>query len=251
MPSVKRAIHDDNESGITLVYIQRISDGAELQLSLLEYCDSNGMLEANNVKPVAFLHSNLTDGKKEEILQNAVDLKIRILIATSAVGAGINIPVIQFIGWGLDGDTTGVVQAQGRTARNPLRCEGIVVWVHNARVHGRRVPLNSKVRDLINTECLRVKMNSWFDHKAATLEVSKPEPEFCCSQCMLNCIENTNCSACSDKLSGFEPEICFDEISFVSKLTEFLIWLDINERSPELTPVYKETSLGKTNLLCQ
>ena len=245
MPSVKRAIHDDNESGITLVYVQRISDGAELQISLLEYCDSNGMLEANNVKPVAFLHSNLTDGKKEEILQNAVDLKIRILIATSAVGAGINIPVVQFIGWGLDGDTTGVVQAQGRTARNPLRCEGIVVWVHNARVHGRRVPLNSKVRDLINTECLRVKMNSWFDHKADTLEVSKPEPEFCCCMCMRRCIEENDCQTCLMKMNTYKPETGVDEKNFVKKLTLFLSSLDINSRSPDSTPVYKENSIGK------
>jgi superfamily II DNA/RNA helicase len=189
LPSVKRAIHDENEPGITLIYVQRISDGAELHLSLLEYCDSNGMLEVNNVKPVAFLHSNLTDDKKIEILQNAVDLKIRILIATSAVGAGINLPVLQFIGWGLDGDTTGIVQSQGRTARNPMRCEGIVIWVHNSGLHGRRVPLHSKVRDLLNSECLREKMNHWFDHQAASFEISRPEPEFCCSLCMKRCIE--------------------------------------------------------------
>ena len=246
LPSVKSALHGNAQSqlGITLIYVQRISDGANMQLSLLEYCDNNGLL-SGDTKPVAFLHSKLTEEKKTMILENAVKLKIRVLIATSAAGTGINLPVLQFVGWGLDGDTTGVVQSQGRAARSPIRSEGVVIWVHRPKEHGQRVSSLSKVRELLSSPCLRETMNSWFDHKSALVKVAKPEPEFCCSSCMKLCIMKNDCKSCISKIELFEPKGGFNEKDFVLKLTDFLRTLNINEESSELTPVYDERSIGK------
>ena len=253
LPSLKKALHNEEHDGVTLIYVQKVSDGSTIHINILDYLESCGLIDANSDSdlPVAFLHSKLTEETKKHILEKAVAKKIKVLIATSAAGAGINLPVTQFIGWGLDREPTGVIQSQGRTARSPLRCEGIIIWVHNPKLHGQGVPSQSKVREMLNSHCLRQTMNGWFDHGVSTVPVSNPEAEFCCSPCMLSCIENTNCSTCSDKLATFEPEISFDEKSFVSKLTQFLSSININERSPELTPVYKERSLGKTNYMWQ
>ena len=245
LPSVKRVLDEDSQSqaGITLVYVQRISDGANMQLTLLEYCDNNGLFDRSDSKPIAFLHSKLTDEKKTIILENAVKLKIKVLIATSAAGTGVNLPVVQFVGWGLDGDPTGVVQAQGRAARSPIK-SGIVIWVHSPKLHGQRVSSLSQVRELLSSTCLRRTMNTWFDHKAAVVKVGKTEPEFCCSACMKECIIRNDCKSCLSKIELFEPRVGFNEKEFVTSLTDFLKSLNINDKTDETTPSYNESSLG-------
>ena len=248
LPSLKRALEDEIQCGITLIYVQKVQDGANLQIELLDYCEMKNLINVNSDLPVGFLHSKLTEDSKKILLEKAVNLKIKVLIATSAAGAGINIPVVQFIGWGLDREHTGLIQSQGRTARNKIE-SGNVIWVHQPKLHGRAVSSLSKVRDLLQSECLRKTMNSWFKHKDSTIAVSNLDAEFCCSSCMLECIRKFNCLACSSRLSTVEPQFGFDEHKFVTKLTQFLCSLDINKRSPETTPVFKEKSLGKIDII--
>ena len=239
-----------------MIYVQRVSDGASIHLSLLDFCDRNGLIKVDNLgvpqKPVAFLHSTLSDETKEVILDKAVELKMKVLIATSAAGTGINLPVDQFVGWGLDAEPTGIVQSQGRTARTPMRKQGNVMWVHNSKLHGQRISAQSKVRELlIKPQCLRKTMNGWFDHGMLSVPETWPEAEFCCSQCMKDCVSSNNCANCHTRLATFEPEVVFDDKVFVPKFTQFLTNLKINERSPGSTPVYKESSIGKCHLWIQ
>jgi hypothetical protein len=46
-------------------------------------------------------------------------------------------------------------------------------------------------------------------------------------------------------MDTYQPEIGVDEKRFVKKFSLFLSTLDINKRSPDSTPVYKENSIGK------
>ena len=98
-----------------------------------EYAMENGFLRWSSKsgrpeRPVSLLHTNLTSERKQEILSDTISKKIRILIATSSIGAGVNLPVDTMFGWGLDPETARLVQASGRVASKPMS-RGDVVWV--------------------------------------------------------------------------------------------------------------------------
>ena len=104
------------------MYVQSIKEGSDLFITLVSYCYDHNLVkytvrDASPLIPVAFLHSNLTEEKKLDIFKRANSCEVKVLIATSAAGAGINLPVRRFVGWGLDREPSGIVQSQGRTAR--------------------------------------------------------------------------------------------------------------------------------------
>ena len=154
---------------ILMIYVQTIDDGSNIFFDLYQFCLSNALIDFPSrknapEKKFAFLHSNLTEETKKKIISDAQHLKIRILVATSSAGAGIHLPISTFLGWGLDREPSGIVQASGRTARG--FGQGNVVWVHNPSLHGRRVSTSSAVRDMLKGNCLRTCMNSWFSNGA-------------------------------------------------------------------------------------
>ena len=235
--------------GITMIYVQSIQEGSAIFMAIVNYCELNNLIsfpsqETSPSLPVSFLHSSLTEEKKTEIIEKAMDCKIKILVATSAAGAGINLPVVQFIGWGLDCLPSGIVQSQGRTARNPFTGEGIVIWTHNPKLHGRRIAASSKVREVLLSECFRRTTNNWFSHGQPNLENSNL-PEFCCSICMAACVEKSGCQTCQLKLDQYQPECFFDSKEAETVLTNFLKTLAMNKVKPVSTPNYSEESLSK------
>ena len=250
LPSVSQAFEDDN--GLLLIFVQRIADGSSIHLELLEYCELNGHVKfcpkkEKPFKPVAFLHSSLSEEAKKQIFADTHEKRLRVLIATNSAGSGINIPVTQFIGWGLDPEPCGLIQAMGRTCRKPVISEGPVIWVHNSKIHGRRVPRTSQVRDWLNGDsCLRKTSNAWFSHDLQK-EQNDTKPEFCCSRCMEKCIEKSNCQDCRVKLSKYMPSTTyeFNNKSANKILTEFLKQLKINEMIPEVAFPFKEESLSE------
>ena len=251
LPSVTRAFDDAN--GLLLIFVQRISDGSSIYLELLNYCEENGFVkfcakEDKPIKPLAFLHSSLSEDSKKRILADATNKKLRVLIATNSAGSGINIPVTEFIGWGLDPEPCGIIQAMGRTCRKPITQEGAVIWTHNARIHGQRVSAKSKVRELLNNDgCLRKISNGWFGHNLQLAEPIKPKAEFCCSWCMEQCVLESTCENCSLKLRKIIPNLA--DVSGVKasqlKLTNFLKQLKINDSLPDSMCPYKEESLSE------
>ena len=248
LPSISKCL-EENDEGITLIYVQSVKEGSEIYITLLNYCEDNFLIkfptrEAANI-PVSFLHSNLTEDKKKEIMVKAISCNIKILIATSAAGAGINLPVIRFVGWGLDRNPSGLIQSQGRTARKPFKGEGVVIWVHNSKLHGHRVPASSKVRELLQTNCIRRTSNSWFSHGRPVPENPNP-PEYCCSLCMEACVAKSGCQTCQDKLEQFKPRHIFVKYLEAEKsLSIFLRSLHLNQVTPDTTPIYSEESLAQ------
>ena len=251
LPSVKNAF--DNKDGLLLIFVQRISDGSSIHLELLEYCEENGYVrfcpkKEKPYKPIAFLHSSLSEDSKRRILTDAGEKNLRVLIATNSAGCGINIPVTEFIGWGLDPEPCGIIQAMGRTCRKPVTTEGAVIWIHNPRLHGRRVTGKSKVRELLSMKgCLRKISNDWFSHGLNLSEEKKPDPEFCCSWCMGQCVKERNCVDCNLKLRKFIPipSDSFDHKVLHSRLTNFLKQVKVNEQIPDTVFPYKEESLSQ------
>lgn len=251
LPIVTQAF--DDEDGLLLIFVQRIADGSSIHLSLLEYCVSNGYIKHSAKddkphKPVAFLHSSLSEETKKRILNDAKEKKLRVLIATNAAGCGINIPVSGFVGWGLDPEPCGIIQAMGRTCRKPVSKEGAVLWVHNPRIHGRRIPTKSNVRDLLNKkDCLRKTTNNWFAHDLLLSQDDQPAPEYCCSRCMEKCADENDCKQCLEKLKKIFPIVTnvMDAKSAKVKLTKYLQQLNINAALPGLKFPYKDESLSE------
>ena len=248
LPSILKSLEED-EPGITLVYVQSIQEGSDIFVALLKYCEENSLInfpakDLHPDMPVAFLHSSLTDKKKSEIIERAIACKIKILVATSAAGAGVNLPVVKFVGWGLDRQASGIIQSQGRTARNPFTGEGIVIWVHNPKIHGRRLSAGSQVRELLQSDCFRRTINTWFSHGLPAAELQN-QPEFCCKMCMDTCVQESGCQICQSKLDKFKPQVCLINVPEAEKmLASFLKTLDLNQARSTSTPNYCEESLA-------
>ena len=119
---------DSVTPGALLIYVQRVDDGCEVYSELNEFCIVN-LIHSVTGNKFAFLHANLETERKKEIMKSVCEGKIKILIATSAVGNGVNLPILKTILWGLDPEPSGVVQASGRTARHPYEGEGSVIMV--------------------------------------------------------------------------------------------------------------------------
>ena len=120
--------------GALLIFVQKLDEGSKIFCELNEIANENNLTTWSSrtgkaIRPVAFLNANLTQSRKEEIIGDVAANKVRVLIATSSVGAGVNLPFRTLLGWGLDPETSGLVQASGRVGRKPNVERGDVVWV--------------------------------------------------------------------------------------------------------------------------
>ena len=201
---------------------------------MLEFCEKKGLikyaaLEPSPRKPFAFLHAKLTEESKKAILKEASNGSLKILIATNSAGCGINLNITKFLGWGLDPQPSGIIQAGGRTGRQPILDQCPVVWVHNATLHGRRVPVASQVRDLLKTDqCLRKLQNGWFSHGQTDREINH-QSHLCCSNCMKNCRSSTGCVQCSNNLELYSKDNVVIAGLDSKLLTQFLVEIKLNE----------------------
>ena len=136
-PFVLEHLEDKSEgalAGALLIFVQKLDEGSKIFCSLNEYAIENNLISwpsrsGKPIRPVAFLNANLTKSRKEEIIGDVLAKKVKILVATSSVGAGVNLPFKMLLGWGLDPETTGLVQASGRVGRKPSMDRGDVIWV--------------------------------------------------------------------------------------------------------------------------
>ena len=78
IPSLKKALHNDDQEGVTLIYVQKVSDGSTIHINLLDYLERCGLIDpsCDSELPVAFLHSKLTEETKKDIMEKAVAKKI-------------------------------------------------------------------------------------------------------------------------------------------------------------------------------
>ena len=131
---LKHLEENSDEPGALLIFVQKLDEGSKIFCRLNEYATENNLISWSSktgkpTRPVAFLNANLTLSRKEEIIADVVSGKIKVLIATSSIGAGVNLPIKVLLGWGLDPENSGLVQASGRVGRKPIMTRGDVVWV--------------------------------------------------------------------------------------------------------------------------
>ena len=233
--------------GILLIYVQSVKEGSEIFQELLNFCEVQGLINfsvhsRSPIVPVCFLHSSLDEEVKKDIFERAMNGTIKVLIATSAIGAGVNLPVRRFLGWGLDREVSGVIQAQGRCGRKPYTGDCVVIWVQNPKLHGRNLSNSNRVRELMDSSCLRTTMNAWFAHGVSQQDSNIP-PFKCCSPCMLSC----KCTKCMSTLDSYKPtfgkqvkeELC-------KELEEFLHNISFNDvQQMNAKPKYDVSSLSK------
>lgn len=266
-----------DEQDLLLIYVQTIEDGTNIFFDIYQFSVDNGhgligfpTRKCITEKTFAFLHSNLTEESKKKIISDAQSMKLKVLIATSSAGAGVHLPITKFIGWGLDREPSGIVQASGRTARGSG--EGLVLWVHNSSLHGRRVPGKSAVRDMLKGNCLRTCINGWFSDDCEVTEGAQVQPPApgekqspiqegvqrqgqppahnCCSVCMQKCLNRSlerSCGPCKENLDKikFECKHLEKSTSTVKVLSTFLKGINIAGRVSRETPSYNEDSLAK------
>ena len=237
--------------GLIMIYVQSIEDGTSIFFDIYQFSASNHLIDfptrkSTPEKNFAFLHSNLSEEVKRNIIKDAQNMKIKILISTSSAGAGVHLPISCFIGWGLDREPSGVVQASGRTARGQGEV-GDVLWIHNPKLHGRRVSSKSRVRELLQPQCIRAVLNSWFCEGVTSETAVTVEQHSCCSSCMKECAETTDCIRCTVSLDSFRfnSSDLSKNKPLVTLFCDFLKSLNIAERCPE-APLYSEESLAKT-----
>ena len=82
------------DMGLMLLYVNSVQDGSEFYFWINSYCQEEGLIEyscknSRPTNPFAFLHANISEERKKEILMDAKDGKLKVLIATSAAGAGM------------------------------------------------------------------------------------------------------------------------------------------------------------------
>jgi hypothetical protein len=136
----------------------------------------------------AMYHSKTPERIKEQVLSDIVaDGNIRIVIATSALGMGINIPDIQrIIHYGAPQDIESYVQAAGRGGRNG--CDVLAILYYK-NYHLRHC--DEKMRAYIknNMLCRRLEILKYFNEKQ---KKSLSLLHNCCDICSLKCA----CESC-------------------------------------------------------
>jgi len=229
------------DKGLMLVYVNSVQDGSEFYFWVNSYCQEEGLIHyscknSRPINPFAFLHANISEERKREILMDANGGKLRLLIATSAAGAGINIPVKTFVGWGFAKDPCSIIQAQGRAGRGMDSAD--IVWFFKPEHHGRRVSKDSEVRELlIKKRCIRETCNKWFSPSYQS--AIDRDPHGCCSYCMTNNCEMENCEKCSDGFKKFQ--VSKEDLGptlknhITASTIEFLDALDVHEISMGLS----------------
>ena len=131
---VRNHLEVEDAGGALLIYVNKLEEGSRIYYSLNEYAIENGLVRWSSRKrkptrPVAFLNANLEEKTKSEIMKDVSEGVIRVLVATSSMGAGVNLPFKTVLGWGLHPEPEGLVQASGRAGRKPLIDRGDVIWV--------------------------------------------------------------------------------------------------------------------------
>ena len=144
-------------------------------------------------------HSKTPEKIKEKVLSSLLeeDGECRVVIATSALGMGVNIPdVRQIIHYGIPSDLESYVQEVGRGGRDGNPCKAVLYHKPFHLAH-----CDEHMRNFIkNTEhkCRREMLMKYFKDKANSRDLKHD----CCDECLASC----KCTDCSKDLPSSEPE---------------------------------------------
>ncbi|XP_078356447.1 bifunctional 3'-5' exonuclease/ATP-dependent helicase WRN-like [Oculina patagonica] len=130
---------------------------------------------------VAMYYSGTSPAIKESVLASLSNPigKVRVIIATSALGMGIDIKgLYRIISYGPPSDVESYIQELGRAGRDGLQSEALLMF------HGRQLRLCSPemLEYLDSTGCRRNMLLSLFEESSVVF-FSKAK-HFCCDRCV-------------------------------------------------------------------
>ena len=141
---------------------------------------------------IAMYHARTPQRIKDKVLDDIVnhDSEIRLVIATSALGMGVNIPdIYRVIHYGIPEDIESYVQAVGRGGRDGSRVLAILYYRNYHLRH-----CDTKMRAFIKNRehCRRLEILKFFGVKAKQMSVLHN----CCDICTKKC----TCGSCPSEL---------------------------------------------------
>jgi len=138
---------------------------------------------------VGIYHAHTHTKYKERVLASLKSLigTIRVVIATTALGMGVNFPDVKYIVHaGPERSLVDYIQAAGRAGRNGDHAHDVVIY------HGNQLAqCDQSVKEFVKTSgCIR---EALFKHFNCDVQPVKPL-HHCCSNCAVNCTcDQENC----------------------------------------------------------
>ena len=167
---------------------------------------------------VAMYHSQTLQHIKDDVLEDFVQAesyKYSIIIATSALGMGVNIPNVRYIfHYGSPSDIESYIQEIGRAGRDSLQSVAFLCYRSYDLATIRDEDLKFHI---INSDkkCRRQLLMSLFNEESIGLEIG----HLCCDVCSSKC----KCDECKKVISHMEAIVCEEkkvrEVSKNQRLT--------------------------------
>ena len=227
---------ESNEAILINVFSMEI--GYEIYTMLMDFLLKENMLLLNDGLPnkssnrrIAFVNSLIAEDRKKEIVQDITSTapKLKLIVATSALGTGVDMKVRKVYSLGLPSDEASFLQIAGRAGRSGNEINDII-YFYGSKFS--KIPSISPIRELYNNDCIRETFVKWFIN-----DYNKNlESHLCCSCCMVQCIKDSNCSRCKILLHKYNPA-CFtyemeDKQELINLLSEEFGSICIGKLSP-------------------
>ena len=172
----------------TIIYCRSLKDCGEIYTLFDEVKGGSSNCETS-IPVVAMYHSKTPDNIKELVLSSLleVDGKCRVVIATSALGMGVNIPDVRsIIHYAPPSNVEEYIQEVGRGGRDGKRCDATLYFkaIHLSHCddHMRKYIKNPE------QVCRRVMLMTYFKEK-----INSPNLKHeCCDVCQKSC----QCTGC-------------------------------------------------------
>ena len=165
----------------TIVYFQGRPEAEAARKFLVQLLD-----DPSDSSKIAVYHSVKSDDFKREVLEGFRVDRIRLLLATEAVGMGCDInDIVRVVQYGLPSSISSLIQRLGRAARDP-GLQGLGLLLVPRTLASRRRPVNEKkdpeLTQYIETkDCRRRVLNNIFgnEHRniANCCDICHPEPQ--------------------------------------------------------------------------
>ena len=160
---------------------------------------------SNEEFPIAMYHSKTPDLIKEKVLNDFIlaNSFYRIIIATSALGMGVNIPNIRNVfHFGLPSDVESYVQEIGRAGRDGGKSVAVLSFRGCDKANA-----NADIKSFVSNtmQCRRQLLMSYFNEDSCEAVILHE----CCDVCLKTC----GCSVCSKEKSSASTKICSNAIA--------------------------------------
>ena len=172
----------------TIIYCRSLKDCGEIYTLFDEVKGGSSNCDTS-IPVVAMYHSKTPDNIKELVLSSLleVDGKCRVVIATSALGMGVNIPDVRsIIHYAPPSNVEEYIQEVGRGGRDGKRCDATLYFkpIHLSHCddHMRKYVKNPE------QVCRRVMLMTYFKGKINSPDLKRE----CCDVCQKSC----QCTGC-------------------------------------------------------